>query len=456
MKLGVVILAAGQGTRMRSSTPKVLHLLAGRPLLEHVVNTATGLGAERISVVYGYGGDTVPSTLAHLDVSWARQEKQMGTGHAVEQALPDMAGMDQVLVLYGDVPLTRAETLRGLIEAGKATSLAVLTATLGNPHGYGRIVRDSRGRVLRIVEQKDGSAEELAIAEINTGILLADRGRLEAWLNKVENSNAQGEFYLTDVIALAVSEGVEVATFQPSDEDEILGVNDRTQLAHLERVWQLQAAERLMRAGVTLADPARYDQRGSVTTGADVFIDASVLFEGTIRLGDRVRIGPNTLIRNSTLGDDVEILSHCVIEDAVVGAGSRIGPYARLRPETELAENVHVGNFVEIKKSDVAKGSKINHLSYIGDTTIGSGVNIGAGTITCNYDGANKHRTVIGDGAFIGSDTQLVAPVEVGAGATIGAGSTITKNTPANQLTLSRSKQISIEGWQRPTKKDKA
>lgn len=453
MKLGVVILAAGQGTRMKSSLPKVLHRIAGRPLVGHVIDTAMALGADKVAVVYGHGGDQVQQAINDPTLVWAEQAEQLGTGHAVEQAMFAMADMDRVLVLYGDVPLTQQTTLNSLIQQSHDTALALLTVTLDDPSGYGRIVR-VEGHVTRIVEQKDASEIEQRIHEINTGILIADRARLAGWLGRLESNNAQGEFYLTDVVAMAVDEGIEVKTAHPTDSFEVEGVNDRVQLATLERRHQQVQAEQLMREGVTLRDPARFDLRGRLQHGQDVELDVNVLIEGEVTLGDGVRVGANTVIRNSRIADGVWIKENCVIEDSVVGANSIIGPYARLRPATTLAERVHVGNFVEIKKSDVAAGSKINHLSYIGDTTIGQSVNIGAGTITCNYDGVNKFRTVIGDNAFIGSDTQLVAPVEVGPGATIGAGSTITRDAPAETLTLSRAKQISLKGWKRPEKQD--
>jgi len=451
MKLGVVILAAGQGTRMKSLLPKVLHRIAGRPLVGHVIDTAKALGADKVAVVYGHGGDQVQQAINNPALIWAEQAEQLGTGHAVEQAMFAMADMDRVLVLYGDVPLTTQATLNSLIQQSHDTALALLTVTLDDPTGYGRIVR-VEGHVTRIVEQKDASEIEQRIREINTGILIADRARLAGWLGRLESNNAQGEFYLTDVVAMAVDEGVEVKTAHPADSFEVEGVNDRVQLATLERRHQQVQAEQLMREGVTLRDPTRFDLRGRLQHGQDVELDVNVLIEGDVSLGDGVRVGANTVIRNSRIADGVWIKENCVIEDSVVGADSIIGPYARLRPATTLAERVHVGNFVEIKKSDVAAGSKINHLSYIGDTTIGHSVNIGAGTITCNYDGVNKFRTVIGDNAFIGSDTQLVAPVEVGAGATIGAGSTITRDAPADTLTLSRAKQITLTGWKRPEK----
>lgn len=455
MKLGVIILAAGQGTRMRSALPKVLHPLADKPLLGHVITAARRLQAAQIAVVYGHGGEQVPQTIADDRLVWVEQAEQLGTGHAVEQAMPAMADMERVLVLYGDVPLTSSETLEQLAHSAIQTDLALLTVNLANPTGYGRIVRDSAGAVSRIVEQKDADPGELTINEVNTGILVADRVRLERWLKQLDSNNAQGEFYLTDVVAMAVAEGIRVGAVQPADEYEVLGVNDRVQLATLERHYQQQSAVRLMQAGVTLRDPHRFDLRGELHCGQDVVIDVNVLIEGRVTLGDNVRVGANTVIRNSRIAAGVTIRENCVIEDAVVGEESIIGPFSRLRPDTALGARVHVGNFVEIKKSTVDEGSKINHLSYVGDCTVGRSVNIGAGTITCNYDGANKFQTIIGDNAFIGSDSQLVAPVEVAPGATIGAGSTITRNTPADTLTLSRAKQISIKSWTRPTKKNK-
>ena len=456
MKLGVVILAAGQGTRMKSELPKVLHPLAGLPLLGHVAAAARDVGAACIVVVYGHGGKQVPSAFADADLQWVEQAEQLGTGHAVQQALPSMAEMDRVLVLYGDVPLTSAETLQALLRAAEGSPLALLTVTLEDATGYGRIVRDQNGRVSRIVEQKDASAEQLAIGEINTGIMVVDRAALQRWLAKLDNDNAQGEFYLTDIVAMATAEGAHVRSAQPADSYEVMGVNDRLQLAVLERRYQQLAAQRLMRGGVTLRDPARFDLRGVLHAGQDVDVDVNVLIEGEVSLGNGVHIGANSGIRDSRIGDGVRILENCVIEQAVIGENSRIGPFSRIRPETELAPNVHVGNFVEIKKTQVDEGSKINHLSYVGDSIIGRSVNIGAGTITCNYDGANKHQTIIGDDAFIGSDTQLVAPVKVGAGATIGAGSTITRDVQPGALALSRVQQSSREGWQRPKKKPKA
>jgi len=457
MELDVIILAAGKGTRMRSSLPKVLHPVAGRSLLGHVIATASTLKPAKIVVVYGHGGDVVPRTLADAPVTWVEQAQQLGTGHAVAQAMPMVGTNARTLVLYGDVPLTKSSTLERLVRiaAEKPDSFVLLTAHLAKPTGYGRIVRDGAHRVLRIVEEKDATEAERAITEINTGILLADAARLRGWLARLENKNAQGEYYLTDVTAMAVADGVRIETSHPTDLGEILGVNDKQQLADIERRYQAGQAENLMRQGVTLRDPARLDVRGELSVGRDVVIDVNVVFEGVVSLADGVQVGANCVIKDAHIADRTVVKSHCVIEGARIGADSVIGPFARIRPETVLAEEVHIGNFVEVKKTTVDVGTKINHLSYVGDSVIGKRVNIGAGTITCNYDGANKYVTVIGDDAFIGSDTQLVAPVEVGAGATIGAGSTITRNAPADQLTLSRVPQVSKPGWKRPTKKPK-
>jgi len=453
MKLSVVILAAGQGTRMRSALPKVLHLLGGRPLLAHVIDTARALEPDSVHVVYGHGGDQVREALADTQVEWVEQPDQLGTGHALDQAMPMLEDNSVVLVLYGDVPLITAATLAPMVDQARAGRLSVLTAKLDDPSGYGRIIRSANGKLVDIVEQKDAGSEQLRIREINTGFLAAPAGLLRAWLQKLDNRNAQGEYYLTDIISMAVDDEVTVQSVTAADTDEILGVNDRVQLAHLERVYQRRLAEKLMRSGVSLADPARFDQRGELEAGNDSFIDVNVVFEGRVRLGARVSIGPNCVIRNTVIGDDVQVLANTVIDEARVGNACRIGPFARIRPETELDEHVHVGNFVEVKKSRVARGSKINHLSYIGDTHMGSDVNVGAGTITCNYDGASKHLTEIGDNVFIGSDTQLVAPVKVGDGATIGAGTTITRDVPPERLTLSRCPQKTYEGWSRPVKK---
>ena len=450
--MNIVILAAGQGKRMHSNLPKVLHPLAGKPLVRHVIDTVRTLSPSRLCIVYGHGGDAVRSALDAPDLSWALQEPQLGTGHAVLQALPFLDGQGTTVVLYGDVPLIRAETLRRLIHAA-ADGLAVLTVDVEDPQGYGRMVRDTSGQVVRIVEQKDATPEERAIREINTGIMAMPTARLGNWLSRLSRDNAQGEYYLTDVVGLATEDGVPVRTASPDHAWEVLGVNSKVQLAELERVAQRSRAEQLMEQGVRLADPARIDVRGELRCGRDVFIDVNCVFEGLVVLDEAVEIGPNCVLKDARIGPGARLEAFTHVEDAVVGADGRIGPFARLRPGAELAEDVHVGNFVEIKKSTIAAHSKANHLAYIGDATIGSRVNVGAGTITCNYDGVNKHRTVIEDDAFIGSDTQLVAPVTVGRGATLGAGTTLTKDAPPDSLTLSRARQVSIPGWKRPVKK---
>ncbi|MCI0667812.1 MAG: bifunctional UDP-N-acetylglucosamine diphosphorylase/glucosamine-1-phosphate N-acetyltransferase GlmU [Methylococcaceae bacterium] len=456
MKLKTIILAAGQGTRMKSSLPKVLHKLGGFALLEHVFNLAASLGCEETSVIYGHGGERVPSELGYLNANWVEQKQQLGTGHAVMQ-VADSIGDDQttVLVLYGDVPLLRKATVQNLLDRTDENTLALLTIDLDDPFGYGRIVRNpATNRIARIVEEKDASESEKRLTEVNTGIVAVPGNLLRKWLSELKNDNAQGEYYLTDIIALAVRQGCRVESVRALDPEEVLGINDRVQLAYLERVYQRRQAVALMTAGVTLKDPERFDLRGQIVQlGRDVEIDIDVILEGRISLGDSVRIGSNCVIRNTRIGDYVEVLPYSLIEGAEIGDFSRVGPFARIRPETEIADHVHVGNFVEIKKSCVGSGSKINHLSYIGDATIGTRVNIGAGTITCNYDGVNKYRTVIEDEVFVGSDTQLVAPVTVRKRSTIGAGSTITKDTPEDQLTLSRSKQCTIKGWVRPKKR---
>ena len=451
--LSIVILAAGQGKRMRSARPKVLHPVAARPMLAHVLDTARDLTPTAIHVVYGHGGRSVPEALAAPDLSWVEQAEQLGTGHAVAQALPAVPDDHVVLVLYGDVPLITADTLRQLVGLADTNTLALLVAHLSDPSGYGRLVRNESGEVVRIVEHRDASDLELHIHEVNTGMLAVPAVQLRGWLARLSNTNAQDEYYLTDIVAMAVDEGVRVRTVHPHSEDEILGVNDRAQLAHIERRYQRRVAERLMAEGATLIDPDRLDVRGEVTVGRDVVIDVNVVLEGRVVLGDGARVGANCVITDCELEAGVQLLPMCVIEQARLGADSRVGPYTRIRPGTALAAHTHIGNFVELKNSQVGEGSKINHLSYVGDTTVGHSVNIGAGTIVCNYDGANKHHTVIEDNAFIGSDTQLVAPVTVGAGATIGAGSTITRDAPPGELTLSRSKQATVSGWQRPTKK---
>ncbi|MFV0371792.1 MAG: bifunctional UDP-N-acetylglucosamine diphosphorylase/glucosamine-1-phosphate N-acetyltransferase GlmU [Azonexus sp.] len=449
--MNIVILAAGQGRRMVSDLPKVLHPIAGKPLAGHVLDTARALDPEKLIVVHGHGGALVQSALAAPDVSWAEQAQQLGTGHAVAQALPLLSDAAQTLVLYGDVPLTRLETLQNLLAAGQ-DALAILTVDLPDPTGYGRIVRNAAGEVIKIVEQKDASAAEQAIREINTGIMAMPTARLADWLGRLKNDNAQGEYYLTDIVALAVAEGVPVRTAQPVAEWEVLGVNSKVQLAELERCHQRNLAEALLVAGVRLADPARLDIRGQLRHGRDVSIDVGCIFEGEVELGDGVEIGPYCVLKNVRIAAGTRLAAFCHCEDASVGEAAVIGPYARLRPGAELAAEVHVGNFVEIKKSRLGRQSKANHLAYIGDAEIGERVNVGAGTITCNYDGVNKHKTVIEDDVFIGSDTQLVAPVTVGRGATLGAGTTLTKNAPANALTVSRARQLTLEGWQKPQK----
>ncbi len=453
MKLAVVILAAGLGKRMHSSLPKVLHPLADRPLLGHVLEAARALAPARIVVVHGHGGEQVRSSFATHDCVWVEQAEQRGTGHAVIQAMPAVADLDRVLILYGDVPLIAPETLRDLMDASTDTRLGLLTAELDDPSGYGRIVRDDQGRVVRIVEEKDASVEERALTEINTGFLIADRRGLADWLGSIGDDNAQGEYYLTDIIGIAAREGVAIATTRPTALAEIAGVNDRVQLADLERIYQRWVAEDLMRSGVSLADPGRFDLRGRLVSEPDAYIDVNVIIEGEVRLATGVRIGPNCVLKNCTIGPQTQVMANCIIEDAVVGANARIGPFARLRPGARLADHTHVGNFVELKSTTLGQGSKVNHLSYLGNTEIGKNVNVGAGTITCNYDGANKFKTTINDGAFIGSNTALIAPVTVGAGATIGAGSVITRDTPSGQLTLTRVRQTTIIGWQRPGKK---
>ncbi len=453
MDLSVVILAAGQGSRMRSKLPKVLHKLAHKPLLTHVIDVAEQLSAQDIHVVYGHGGEEVRDALSARNVSWVKQEEQLGTGHAVAQAVPHLVDDHVVLVLYGDVPLTTKETLQQLLEQVSPASMGLLTAVLPNPHGYGRIVRNSDHAVQCITEEKDATDAIRKISEVNTGILAVSGGKLKEWLGRLKNNNAQGEYYLTDIIAMAVGDGIEVKTSQASAVEEVEGINNRSQLARIERYYQRQQAEQLMAAGVTLKDPARFDLRGTIETGIDVVIDINVILEGNVVLGDKVEIGANCVITNTTIADGCIIFPNSVIENAILGRECTIGPFARIRPDTNLAAKVKIGNFVEVKKAEVGEGSKISHLSYVGDSIIGKDVNIGAGTITCNYDGVNKHITEIGDGAFIGSDSQLVAPVKIGAGATIGAGSTITNDAPVDALTLTRTKQRSIESWARPQKK---
>ena len=450
--LHVVILAAGQGSRMKSALPKVLHPVAGKAMLHHVVETAKQLGAEKIHTVIGHGADQVRASLQDDSVNWVLQTEQLGTGHAVAQALPDLPDDARVLVLYGDVPLTSKDTLQGMVQELNDERLALLTVDLDNPQGYGRIVRSAEGQVQAIVEQKDATTEQQAIKEVNTGILAVSAKHLKSWLPTLSNSNAQGEYYLTDIIAMSVEHGLSVAVSQPQTAFEVQGVNNRLQLAELERWYQRQQAERLMTDGATLADPARVDVRGELTIGNDLWIDVNVVFEGKVSLGSNVSIGPGCVIKDATIADGAEIKAHSVIEGAVVGANAQIGPFARLRPGTELSANTKVGNFVETKKAIVGEGSKINHLSYVGDASLGRNVNVGAGTITCNYDGVNKFRTELGDGVFVGSNTSLVAPVKVEEGATIGAGSTITRDVAEHDLAVARGKQRNISGWERPKK----
>lgn len=455
--MNVVILAAGMGKRMQSALPKVLHPLAGKPLLRHVIDTARSLSPQKLCVIYGHGGAAVPDMVSALaqetgvSIDTALQQPQLGTGHAVMQAVPQLDDGAATLVLYGDVPLTTADTLRRLVEAAGSDKLGILTVEQANPFGLGRIVREN-GHIVRIVEEKDASEAERAIREINSGIMAIPTRHVKKWLAALSNNNAQGEYYLTDIVAQAVADGVPVVSAQPSGEWEVAGVNSKVQLAELERRHQLNIAHALLEKGVTLMDPARIDVRGELVCGRDVVIDVGCVFEGRVELADGVKVGANCVLVGATVGAGANIKPFCHIEDATIGAASQIGPYARLRPGTELGEDVHVGNFVEVKNSTVAAHSKANHLAYIGDATVGSRVNVGAGVITCNYDGANKFRTVIEDEVFVGSDSQLVAPVTIGKGATIGAGTTLTKDAPAGKLTISRPKQITIEGWKRPVK----
>ena len=450
----VVILAAGKGTRMRSSLPKVLQPLAGKTLLQHVVDTAKELNAEQILTVVGHQSHLVEEAMADQGVDFVAQTEQLGTGHAVQQAIPEITDNDTVLVLYGDVPLTAKSTLDDLLNlVSDEHPLGLLTINLDNPSGYGRIIRDQHLAVQAIVEQKDANPEQLKITEVNTGILAAKGAKLKGWLSRLESNNAQGEFYLTDIIAMCVADGFAVQTTQPQAEIEVLGVNDKCQLQSLERDYQMQLANELMVQGATVIDASRLDIRGSVEVGQDVEIDVNVILEGAVKLADGVKVGANCILKNVIIATGTQIHPFSHLEDCVVGQNANIGPYARLRPGTELADSVRIGNFVETKKAKIGIGSKVNHLSYIGDTLMGEGCNIGAGSITCNYDGVNKHQTVIGNKVFVGSDSQLVAPVEIGDGATIGAGSTITKDSPAGELTLSRSKQVTMKGWQKPDKK---
>lgn len=455
MNIFPIILAAGQGTRMRSALPKVLHPIAGKAMLQHVVDACQCLALPNLAVVYGHGGELVRERVTAAGIHWALQAEQKGTGHAVAQAIHLVQPDDVVLIAYGDVPLIRPETLQRLAQGLQDAALCVLTTELTEPKGYGRIVRNAQGQVQAIVEEKDATDAQRQIGEVNTGFIAARGADLQRWLQQLTPQNVQGEYYLTDCVGLAVAEGGVVHTVLCTDPVEVEGANNRVQLARLERACQLRYAESLMLAGVTVADPARLDIRGTVKTGQDVFIDVNVVLIGDVQLGDNVVIEANCVLENAVIGANTHIKSHSVIEDTVIGADCDVGPFARLRPGTVLAEHAKIGNFVETKKAIIGKGSKVNHLSYIGDALMGDDVNIGAGTITCNYDGANKHKTVIGDKVFVGSCTQLVAPVTIGNGATIGAGSTITKDAPAGELTLSRAKQMTLKGWVRPTKEKK-
>jgi len=462
MPLAVVILAAGAGKRMKSGLPKVLQPLAGRPLLAHVIDTARALEPAAIHVVYGHGGDQVREAFASdtsaakgTPLSWALQAQRLGTGHAVTQAMPGIPDDQRVLVLYGDVPLIQRSTLQALLALAGPKQVALLTMMLDDPSGYGRVMRDARGRVLRIVEEKDAAKRDLRVRECNTGVLAAPAKLLRKWLRGLKNKNAQGEYYLTDVIAAAVKEGIAVNPLVAPTVTEVLGVNDKVQLAELEGVYRARIARELLLAGVTIADPARIDVRGTVSHGSDVFLDANVLLEGNVKLGNRVRIGPNCVVRNSEIGDDTVVFPNCVIDSAIIGQSCNIGPFARFRPSSRLADEVHIGNFVEVKNSQLGAGSKANHLTYVGDAQVGSRVNLGAGTIVANYDGANKHLTRIEDDVHTGSNSVLVAPIVVGAGATIAAGSTVMREVPSGKLTIARARQTTIEDWQRPVKTKK-
>ncbi|RRJ82628.1 bifunctional UDP-N-acetylglucosamine diphosphorylase/glucosamine-1-phosphate N-acetyltransferase GlmU [Aestuariirhabdus litorea] len=458
MRVDIVILAAGQGSRMKSSLPKVLHGIAGKPMVQHVIERAeecvAHFGSGRIHVVVGHGGDQVKQRLCALDLSWVEQSEQKGTGHAVAQALPEIAGADRVLVLYGDVPLTSSSSLIELVSSLDQAPLALLTVALDNPAGYGRIIRNQQGGVTAIVEHKDASPEQLLVNEVNTGILATTAANLQRWLPALRADNAQGEYYLTDTVAMAVAEGEQVVACNAPVEQEVQGVNNRQQLADLERWYQRRQAERLMAEGATLMDPARMDVRGHLSVGQDVVIDVNCVFEGEVTLEDGVIIGPNCVINGSRIGRGSHIKANSVLEQALVGECCEVGPFARLRPGTQLAAKAKIGNFVETKKAIVGKGSKINHLSYVGDAELGEAVNVGAGTITCNYDGVNKFKTQIKSGAFIGSNTSLVAPVTVGEGATTGAGSTITKSVEDGELAVARGRQRNLSGWQRPVKQE--
>ena len=451
MALNVVILAAGKGTRMKSSLPKVLHKVAERPMVQHVIDTANSLGAASINLVYGYGADQLKAGLGEQPLHWVLQAEQLGTGHAVQQAIPQIADEDTVLILYGDVPLTRKETLEQLLATRDANGLAILTVILANPTGYGRIVREN-GKVVGIVEQKDATPAQLLINEVNSGIMAVPGQKLKAWLAGLQNNNAQGEFYLTDIVAMAAAEGVVITTAHPQNPIETEGANNRVQLAQLERAYQLRKAEELMLNGANLRDPARIDVRGEVQVGSDVMIDVNVIFEGKVVLGDGVSIGANCILKDVVIGANSEIKPNTMVESSTIGADCSVGPYARIRPDSVLANDSHVGNFVELKKTVLGEGSKANHLTYLGDAVIGSKVNVGAGTITCNYDGANKFQTTIEDGVFVGSNSSLVAPITLGKNSTVGAGSVVTQSVGEDELVVARTKQRHITGWKRPVK----
>jgi bifunctional UDP-N-acetylglucosamine pyrophosphorylase / glucosamine-1-phosphate N-acetyltransferase len=452
MSLSIIILAAGQGTRMHSDLPKVLHKLAGRTMLEHVYVAASRLDHRKIHIVYGHGGQLVPDSQSHLQANWVEQKQQLGTGHAVKLALTSVPDVDNVLILYGDIPLITYETLDKLVTAADDTGFSLLTALIDDPTGYGRIIRNETGDFIKIVEHKDAIDIQKEINEINTGLMVVKASLIKKWLDGLDNKNAQGEFYLTDIVELAVVDNIQVMTITPDSVAEVRGVNNRSQLSEIERYYQLVQAHYLMRYGVTLMDPGRFDLRGDLEAGIDIIIDINVVIEGSVSIANNVNIGPNCYINNADIGEGTEIRANSYIENAIIGRNCKIGPFARIRPETRLADNVHIGNFVEVKKTEIENGSKINHLSYIGDSIIGSNVNIGAGTITCNYDGANKHKTIIKDNVFIGSDTQLIAPVVIGEGATIGAGTTVTKDIEAESLSHNKIKHSHKKNWTRPVK----
>lgn len=453
MSVSIVILAAGQGTRMYSDKPKVLHQLAGKSLLEHVYHTAMDIPHREIHIVYGHGGEQVPDEMQHLQANWVEQKEQLGTAHAVEQALPAIPDVDDVLILYGDVPLITAQSLQALIAAASESGFALMTAYLEDPRGYGRIIRDDIDNVLAIVEDKDADDEQRRICEINTGLMVVKADLLKRWIAAIENNNKQKEYYLTDIVALAIKDGVNVNSILAEASIEIQGINNRVQLSEAERYYQLVQAHHLMQHGVGLMDPSRFDLRGDLEVGRDIVFDINVIFEGRVKLGNNISIGANCYIKDCIIGDDTVILPNTMIDNAVIGKSCRVGPFARIRPDSTLSDEVHIGNFVEIKKTEVGSGSKINHLSYVGDSHVGQHTNIGAGVITCNYDGANKHQTIIGDNVFVGSDAQLIAPVTISSGATIAAGTTVSKNVAENALAITRPEQREIKKWKRPTKK---